>query len=383
MCVCVRALLVALLVALRGCSGRAAAAAAAAALCTQKLLCGGSCQEQQRGARVRMPTAASPAAAADAGWGGDCRALPALPLTRDKCGGIDNEGGLGATGAGARPYYMDLPWSAAPDYVRYPYVVRGYRCGGTYARCLRSLFELHTETGNSWTMIATFAISLGLLTSTLQAERPTPNHAVAFYAITFSVLLHLPFTVGFHLFRGINATVYNFWRRLDQMFIFIASIFLCFALDYFVFPSWGTSINCSISVLIAIRACTQLWRLKPDFRRNRYRMVLYVSMTVWCYWCPMIYQSVHDIKRAQGWRAPVLTLLTISSVSAGSWCFARGFPECYVPGVFDLIASSHQLMHLGAMAGHIGEFYFILHMYRRSLEDNGTGGASVVGTTTS
>ncbi len=109
--------------------------------------------------------------------------------------------------------------------VTYPYVLKGYRSGGTYSRCLAALFELHTETMNAWTMIVTALLSLVMLYSVVGSESgpATWSEGVAFCALTGSVWLHMPWSVGFHLFRGINPQVYNLWRRLDQVFIFVVS----------------------------------------------------------------------------------------------------------------------------------------------------------------
>jgi hypothetical protein len=46
--------------------------------------------------------------------------------------------------------------------------------------------------------------------------------ATPFCLLTAAVALHMPFSVGFHLFRGMRPDVYNLWRRLDQVFIFQA-----------------------------------------------------------------------------------------------------------------------------------------------------------------
>jgi hypothetical protein len=112
----------------------------------------------------------------------------------------------------------------------YPYVLRGYRAGGTHRGALASLFEWHAETLNAWTMIWGAAISAALLARALGALRaagvqargywPAAPDAAAFVLLTAATLLHAPFSVGFHLFRGISRDVYSLWRRLDQVAIF-------------------------------------------------------------------------------------------------------------------------------------------------------------------
>lgn len=94
---------------------------------------------------------------------------------------------------------------------------RGYRCGGDYKRCTAALFELHTETFNAWTMIAGGVVSSAMLAWVIVATHGSALAVVPFLALTAAVLIHMPFSVCFHLFRGINVDVYNLWRRLDQV----------------------------------------------------------------------------------------------------------------------------------------------------------------------
>jgi predicted membrane channel-forming protein YqfA (hemolysin III family) len=66
-------------------------------------------------------------------------------------------------------------------------------------------------------MIAGGVVSSAMLAWVIVATHGSPLALVPFLALTTAVLLHMPFSVGFHLFRGINADVYNLWRRLDQV----------------------------------------------------------------------------------------------------------------------------------------------------------------------
>jgi hypothetical protein len=136
--------------------------------------------------------------------------------------------------AAAEPYRTDLTRDEAPSFATYPFVLRGYRSGGTYARCLQALFEWHAETLNSWTMIWGALAAVALLCLALRALAaaeqdgahgeggwwPGAPDCVPFWLLSASTVLHAPFSVGFHLLRGMRKDVYNLWRRLDQVFIF-------------------------------------------------------------------------------------------------------------------------------------------------------------------
>lgn len=63
------------------------------------------------------------------------------------------------------------------------------------------------------TMVAGAVVSLAMLAWVIVATYPSAAAVVPFAALTTAVVMHMPFSVGFHLFRGIDADVYNLWRR--------------------------------------------------------------------------------------------------------------------------------------------------------------------------
>jgi predicted membrane channel-forming protein YqfA (hemolysin III family) len=56
---------------------------------------------------------------------------------------------------------------------------------------------------------------------------------LVFPCFTLSAVLHLPFSVGYHLFMSMDEHTFNVWRRLDIMAIFNVSILLTFSLPYY------------------------------------------------------------------------------------------------------------------------------------------------------
>jgi hypothetical protein len=63
------------------------------------------------------------------------------------------------------------------------------------------------------TMVAAGVVSIAMFTWIIAATFPSAAALVPFAALTTAVLTHMPFSVGFHLFRCIDADVYNLWRR--------------------------------------------------------------------------------------------------------------------------------------------------------------------------
>lgn len=63
--------------------------------------------------------------------------------------------------------------------------------------------------------------------------------------------------------------------------------------------------------------------------------------------------------------AHTAAIVVLVSLTLGGWVYADGFPERAYPARFDIVGSSHQLMHVGVGAAHAAEFFFVLGMYRR------------------
>lgn len=63
------------------------------------------------------------------------------------------------------------------------------------------------------TMVAGGVVSIAMFAWVAVSTYPSAAALVPFAALTTAVLTHMPFSVGFHLFRGIDAEVYNLWRR--------------------------------------------------------------------------------------------------------------------------------------------------------------------------
>lgn len=63
------------------------------------------------------------------------------------------------------------------------------------------------------TMVAGGVVSIAMFIWVAVAVYPSAAALIPFAALTTAVLTHMPFSVGFHLFRCIDAEVYNLWRR--------------------------------------------------------------------------------------------------------------------------------------------------------------------------
>eukprot|EP00878_Enallax_costatus_P036677 GHUV01041211.1.p1 GENE.GHUV01041211.1~~GHUV01041211.1.p1 ORF type:complete len:227 (+),score=37.52 GHUV01041211.1:969-1649(+) len=221
---------------------------------------------------------------------------------------------------------------------------------------------------NAWTMIAGGVVSIAMLCWVISATQASVAALVPFLALTSAVLVHMPFSVGFHLFRGISPEVYNLWRRLDQIFIFLVSILLAFGLSWHVYDSWfGITVNTAAATGVAVVAICDLWGLPPQFQRNRGLVVVFIGCVVMCYWFPMGYQAGKELSQGQPGPCTVLAFSTFAALQLGGWIFAAGFPEKWFPRVFDCSFFSHPLMHLFAVVAHVLEYMFVWELHQQTM----------------
>ncbi|GBF87483.1 hypothetical protein Rsub_00194 [Raphidocelis subcapitata] len=348
----------------------------------------------EAGAPRKRTDAAHAEDAASATTAGGCWSSAASEASSDPSACGD---GAGAGATVAAPYRVGLSKAEAPAYVTYPFVTGGYRTGGTWARCLASAFEWHAETLNAWTMVAACALSIALLCGALlrsalagpwgaaASSAPSWRRALPdvapFFLLTAAVLLHAPFSIVFHLCRGMNPEVYNLLRRLDQVFIFQVSQLLAVGIGWFVYDSWiGMGANAAAAVLVAQAGSINIWALPPSVQRNRGYVVVFVGFIALCYWWPMGVQAARD---AAVWLAPAgagaaalpppppaaaaLAAATLATLLAGGLVFASGQPERALLRLRGKMFQpfSHQLMHVAAAAAHALEYAFVLEMWRR------------------
>jgi hypothetical protein len=64
--------------------------------------------------------------------------------------------------------------------------------------------------------------------------------------------------------------------------------------------------------------------------------------------------------RKRPWKRP-----RRSDVPFAGATYVLGFPDVFVPGVFDVVGAAQQLMHIGISAAHVVEWLFAIHLMQR------------------
>ena len=241
-----------------------------------------------------------------------------------------------------------------------------YRSGGSYTECIKSLFwfhQIHNEFWNAWTMIITNIIGAILISNTLMEYYPVMSDIDRFIFILFWIhgMVHLPFSVGNHLFDCINPEIAEKWHQYDFKMICISADILTFILSFYVFPIWFTC----ILTMIGIFATYKVFDIIQHVHRDRAESTGYVGIHVLLYALPVIYQSMvelfNDNNKESG--AFYCFLGMAISLSIGAFTFAYEFPQRYSKsGRFDRFLNGHNIMHFGVAGAYLSEFTFLCHM---------------------
>lgn len=169
-----------------------------------------------------------------------------------------------------------------------------------------------------------------------------------FFMFLLSAMVHLPFSLGYHLFMPINKSVFETWRRLDLTFIFIASCPLTLALCYYAVP-WP--VTCILTGIMCLVSCIFVL-FKKNIKQST--NALFITIAVACYTFPMIASAF--LGKTSFW----YPIATLGSLLVSGLLYTNCWPErFFTPGTLDLFGRSHHFVHILIGLAHVIEFIFI------------------------
>lgn len=187
-----------------------------------------------------------------------------------------------------------------------------------------------------------------------------------FVVFTLTTVLHLAFSVGYHLFTSMRRPVFNRWRKMDVIAIFNVSVLLTFSLSYFVLPWWGCLANTLVAACVACAATVSFARTPDEVDMDPRKQSLFVGSIVMCYWFPMVFATVRDFLDGNFTLSSCSTVGVLVGLGLSGWAYSTAWPQRYFPGLFDVWGHSHQLMHVGMLLCHALEFVFLWDNWYRS-----------------
>lgn len=259
-------------------------------------------------------------------------------------------------------HYKNLPkWLQDNDFLH-----RGHRPPlPSFRACFKSIFRLHTETGNIWTHLLGCVAFIGVATYFLCSHDIQIQEKLIFGAFFAGAIICLGFSFAFHTLSCHSAEIGRLFSKLDYcgIALLIMGSFVPWLYYGFYCHYQPKVIYLSIvSVLGCLSIIVSLWDKfsEPGLRPLRAGVFMsfglsgvipaihYLLMEGW----------INSISRASlGWLVLMGLLYII-----GALLYALRVPERWFPGKFDIWFQSHQLFHILVIAAAFVHYHGITEM---------------------
>uniref|UniRef100_A0A8C5P1S0 Adiponectin receptor 1 n=1 Tax=Jaculus jaculus TaxID=51337 RepID=A0A8C5P1S0_JACJA len=254
-----------------------------------------------------------------------------------------------------------IPYDVLPDWLKdNDYLLHGHRPPmPSFRACFKSIFRIHTETGNIWTHLLGFVLflCLGILT----VLRPN----MYFMAPLFSWFFH---TVYCH-----SEKVSRTFSKLDcsGIALLIMGSFVPWLYYSFYCSPQPRLIYLTVVCVLgtsAIIVAQWDWFATPKHRQTRAGVFLGLGLSGVV--PTMHFIIAEDFVKAitmgqMGW----FSLMAVMYIT-GAGLYAARIPERFFPGKFDIWFQSHQIFHVLVVAAAFIHFYGVsnLQEFRYGLE---------------
>lgn len=270
-------------------------------------------------------------------------------------------------------HHNSLPnWLKDNDFLH-----KGHRTPtNSFTACFKSIFRIHTETGNIWSHLLGFIAFIGITVYFL--TRPSLEiqlqEKAVFSAFFLGAILCLGFSWIFH-------TVFNHSQRIGKLFNKLDYCGIAFLtmgsfvpwLYYSFYCRLGPKITYLVLIFLLGTLCivVSLWDKFSEPRFRPLRAGVFISLGLSGV-IPALHFVITDgfwfaIDRASlGWLSLMAVLYIVGAV-----IYAVRIPERLFPGKFDIWFQSHQIFHVFVLAAAFVHYHGISQIasYRLTLGD--------------
>lgn len=246
------------------------------------------------------------------------------------------------------------------------------------AECFKSIFRIHTETGNIWThMIGFFAF---LVVTIVFYVKPFCDNCrqdigqsekLIFLCFFIGAMVCLLCSTLFHTMSCHSEWVSNVFSRLDYVGIAVLIVGSSLTWLYYGFYcEFYTKLTymVAVSVLGVLTAIITMWEKfnMPDYRP--YRAVLFVSLGVVSGLPVIHFVALHGVRLSVTYGA-LHHMLTMGGLYIlGAALYALRIPERFLPGKCDIWFQSHQLFHLLVVIAAFVHYHGVYEMAKLRLQ---------------
>ena len=252
----------------------------------------------------------------------------------------------------------NLSKNDTPSYLHYYKVNNGYRYGGTYLQCLKSMFTIfHNESINAFTslfnsVIAIYGFIYGYYNN---------FNLLALSLWTFGVMASSLISFGFHTFSPINKYHYSLWINLDIITIYISGICqsLSFSIIFLPFNLMLCNVLYTLILIVYLKKVYRRITIKKHI--PALKQITNVTLCTVNLLLPLAYNVIYDYN-IHSYRYLCYMIYVI--IAAGV-IFGFKIPEVYFKeGTFNKIGHSHHFMHICVSLYCYYIFMFIKSYYK-------------------
>lgn len=265
-------------------------------------------------------------------------------------------------------HYKNLPkWLQDNDFLH-----RGHRPPlPSFTACFKSIFRLHTETGNIWTHLLGCVAFIGVAAYFL--SRPSVEvqvqEKIIFGAFFAGAIICLGFSFAFHTVSCHSVEIGRLFSKLDYcgIALLIMGSFVPWLYYGFYCHYQPKVIYLSVvSVLGCLSIIVSLWDKFSEPTLRPLRAGVFMSFGL-----SGVIPAIH-YGYMEGWFSQIsqtslgwLALMGLLYIS-GALLYALRVPERWFPGKFDIWFQSHQLFHILVIAAAFVHYHGIseMAMYR-------------------
>lgn len=257
------------------------------------------------------------------------------------------------------------------------FLLQGHRPQlNSFYACFKSIFRIHTETGNIWTHLLGFIAFIGVAAYFL--SRPSIEiqwqEKAVFSAFFAGAILCLGFSWIFHTVYCHSEKVGKFFNKLDYCGIALLTMgsFVPW-LYYSFYCRTPTKITYLVLIFILGSACivVSMW---DKFAEPKYRPVragTFIGLGLSGVIPAMHYVITDGFYEAINYAALGWLVLMAFLYIAGAVIYAIRIPERIWPGKFDIWGQSHQIFHVFVVAAAFVHYHGISEIatYRLTFGD--------------